>query len=185
LSVGLAIVVVACVYFLIVSPGFRKFALFALVLAAGMVALLLYRLNDSSHRWDEQRASTEAPNIEIKSEELLLEDVALKRPSYAAADGSPLDDWILTGTVTNQSKYALQSMAFEVLVTDCPLQKTTDPQNCRTIGQQGAQVSSVVPSGQTRAFSSYALRFQGMPAAGNRYQRSFSWKLIQARPDVN
>jgi hypothetical protein len=150
-----------------------------------MVALLLYRLNDSSHKWDEQRASTDASNIEIKSEELLLEDVALQRPSYAVADGGSLDEWILAGSVTNQSKYTLRSMVFDVLVTDCPLQKTAGPQNCRTIGQQRAQISSVVPSGQTRAFSSYALRFQGMPAADHRYQRNFSWKLILAWPEVN
>jgi hypothetical protein len=178
MTIGTAIVVVAAVYFLIVSPGFR---MVAGAIAAGAIVLLLwltYRSNESSREWNQQRQATEslAPT-EIKSQELALADVKMERSSWAVADNSSLDEWVLTGTVTNNSKHSLGRLTFEITVLDCPLKvspgSTASDVNCRTVGQRQQETSANVPAGQTRAFSSNAIRFPDMPALDRRYQRKF------------
>jgi hypothetical protein len=67
----------------------------------------------------------------------------------------------------------------------CPLQTTgSSSVNCRTVGQQSVEMSAAVPARQTRAFSSYALRFAGMSALDRRYQRQFNWTLQEVSQDA-
>jgi hypothetical protein len=225
MSIGMAIVIVASVYFLIVSPGFRKVVGVILVGAVALFVWFIARSNDTSQQWNnpQPQATIRPPSkpaqaapydwsdvstplapaatngglnaasddradlaaTEIKAQDLELSDIALRRPSYAVADGGSLDEWLLTGTITNNSKYPLGSLIFEVTVHDCPLQKTgSSSANCRTVGQQSVEVSAAVPARQTRAFSSYALRFAGMPALDRRYQRQFNWTLQEVSRDT-
>ena len=59
--------------------------------------------------------------------------------------------WVLSGTVTNNSKFDLGSMKFLVTIRDCPINKT----DCIIIGEDSATVYVGVPAGQARLFKSY------------------------------
>jgi hypothetical protein len=188
MTVGMAIVLVATVGFLVVSPGFRKVAG---VIAASAIVLfvLLWIVNHSieSHDRDQWQAAESLPPKEIKAQELALANVKMERPSWAVAGGGPLDEWLLTGTVTNNSKHSLGSLTFEITVLDCPTPGSAGTRasnsNCLTVGQQKQDTSASVPPGQTRAFSSHAISFPSMPALEHRYQREFKWKLVKIDAD--
>jgi hypothetical protein len=188
MTIGMAIVVVAMVGFLIVSPGFRKVVT---VIAAGAIVLLavLWIVNRSieSHDRDQMQDAESLPPTEIKAQELALANVTMERPSWAVADGGSLDEWLLTGTITNNSKHSLGSLTFEITVLDCPIPGSAgirdSSSNCLTVGQRKQDTSASVPPGQTRAFSSKAISFPNMPALDQRYQRKFNWKLIKIDAD--
>jgi hypothetical protein len=188
MTIGMAIVLIATVGFLIVSPGFRKVVG---VIAAGAIALLalLWIVNRSieSHDRDQMQAAESLPPTEIKAQELTLANVKMERPSWAVPDGGSLDEWLLTGTVTNNSKHSLGSLIFEITVLDCPIPGSAgirdSNSNCLSVGQRKQDTSASVPPGQTRAFSSNAISFPNMPALDQRYQRKFNWKLVKIDAD--
>jgi hypothetical protein len=146
------IVVIAIIYFMIVSPGFRSVAIL-IVLGVGIgIYVLVENDKKQSERWRQEQAGRERLALtSIDASDLSLSDVQLVK--------SP---WTLKGNVVNNSKYGLGSLTFLVKVEDCPPQKP-----CITIGQESASVSVSVPPGQMRAFRSSALRFDGMPSAVN------------------
>jgi hypothetical protein len=187
MAIGTAVVLVAAIFFLIVSPGFRKVVF---VIVGGAIALLVLiwvmsRSDGSSREWTQLRQAAESlPPKEIKSQELALDNVKMERPSWAVAGSSSLDEWLLTGTVTNNSQHSLGSLIFEITVLDCPLQGgRVSNVNCRTVGLEKQETSANVPPGQTRAFSSKAISFPNMPALDQGYQRKFNWKLVKIDAD--
>src|SRR5260370_9728902 len=181
MTIGLAIAAIAIVYFMIVSPGFRKTVGVIVVIAAALIGWLINNSNEEARRYEAGRAATERfAATAIRTDDLFLMDVSLRKPSYAAV--ANWDEWIIEGTVTNNSRYSLGSLAFEVIVTDCPASgksATSDASrnDCRTVGQQRQSASVQVPPGQTRAFSSYAIKFPGMPRPYLRFLRTFSWTV--------
>jgi hypothetical protein len=197
MTIGMAIVVVAAMYFLIVSPGFRMVAI--IVLLAGGIGIVYWinRDQERSREWQTAQEQAErAPEIIIRPEELSLTDVKLVRPSYASA----LDDWLMTGTVTNNSRHELAALEFQISVTDCskhPAQMSGQQQRadeCLTVGEQRVSVyldgsdtyrkSLTVPAGHTRNFSSNAIRFIGMPPAPRAGAiRRTGWKVVEVRAD--
>jgi hypothetical protein len=103
------------------------------------------------------------------------------------------------GRPNEQLGHGLEALTFEVTVMNCggdPLQisgKQT-PQStgdCLTVGQQRVPLrgdtsntyqKGVVPPGQTRSFTSYAVHFDGMPPTVRPgANRSFTWKLVEVR----
>jgi hypothetical protein len=193
MNIGLAIMVIAVIYFLIVSPGVRKAAAFIFVgIFVGLAVLTAWSIYHSEEtgrqeqqQWEEaQRFAATA----IKPSDLALEDVAFVKPSYCLGMESSsicISDWTLKGVVTNNSNYALAWMTFEIEAVDCPVQRTVAAtnvprRNCRTVGQVQREAPASVPPGQTREFSSYAIKFEGIPPTDQQFQRTFSWTLIKA-----
>jgi hypothetical protein len=83
----------------------------------------------------------------------------------------------LKGVVTNNSNKLLTGLRFTVTILDCP-----PKQECRVIGQESVDTMPMmnVPVGQTRAFSSLALKFKDMPVSTN---KQFRWELIEVTTD--
>jgi hypothetical protein len=180
----LAIVVVAVLAFLIISPGFRKVVGVLVFGIACAIALFVMNKSDGPTRQAKAPVVDGEP-IVINTSDLALSAITVVRPSYDA--NGVLDEWILQGVVTNNSKHALLGMKFEVVVLDCPRSANTNTTNtaskCRTIGQQRSDASINVPAGQTRAFSTFAIKFDGMPPADQRYERKFNWKTVELSAD--
>jgi hypothetical protein len=159
---------IALVFFMIISPGFRYFII-ALVVLGG---LGIYGWIEMEKKDDERRRQTDAETdaaekraarSAIALRDLALDEVRLKK-------GSPLT---LTGNVTNNSKYHLGSLRFRVWIEDCPEWAvapgpTVAPglKKCLTVGEVTVRANVPVPPGQMRAFSSSAVYFEGMPTTG-------------------
>src|SRR5262245_55124203 len=117
MTIGMAIVIVAAVFFLIVSPGFRKFALAAAVIGGIGIAYLINQSNEEARQRQAQQTQAERMRTTaIRREDLSLTDIQLLRPSNYAQAGY---DWVLKGTVTNNSAHALETFRLEVTITDC------------------------------------------------------------------
>jgi hypothetical protein len=147
-----AIVAIAIIYFMIVSPGFRGVAILIVVAAGIGIWVLLENDKKQSERRNQEEAARERLALtSIDAGDLSFSDVKLVKSTW----------WTFKGNVVNNSKYSLGWLTFLVKVEDCPPQKP-----CITIGQERTQVRVSVPPGQMRAFSS-DLKFEGMPAAAN------------------
>jgi hypothetical protein len=158
------IVVIAIIYFMIVSPGFRSVAIL-IVVAAGIGIWVLY---ENTQKENERRSQEQAAR-----ERFALTSINVRDLSFSDVQLAKSPRWTLKGNVVNNSKYDLGSLTFLVKMEDCPPQKP-----CITIGQESARISVSVPPGQMRAFSSSSLRFEGMPAAVN---LGWSYEITQVR----
>jgi hypothetical protein len=142
LIVGIVIMMMAA------SPAFRNFVIVVLILIGGGIWLLVENANkDSEQRKKTQQAQEYYAATAIKEADLTLSDVKLSPASYG------MGDFILSGTVANDSSSALTTIFFQVTLTDCR------DANCRVVGQKDASASVSVPPKQLRSFSSYAIRF--------------------------
>jgi hypothetical protein len=150
------IVLIALIYFMIVSSGFRYFIIGIVVL--GGIAIYVWNENEKKKSEREERAALSA----IGTTDIALDNVQLKKE---------FSSWVLTGNVTNNSKYGLRSLRIE----DCPPQK-----GCITIGQESVRAIVSVPPGQMRTFSSYSITFPGMPAASSPRWR---YEITEIRAD--
>ena len=219
---------VALIFFLIVSPGFRKAVALTSVGLSALTWWWIYHPEEASrkplsmplpmplplpqprplHRPQPQplplpqpqplplpqpqqqqsEASQTLAATVIKPSDLALEDVAFVKPSYCLGMESSsicISDWILKGLVTNNSNYALAWMTFEIKAVDCPVQSTVavthaPSRKCRIVGQVRREAPTSVPPGQTGEFSSYDIKFEGIPPKDLGFQRTFSWTLIKA-----
>jgi membrane protein implicated in regulation of membrane protease activity len=169
-----ALVVVAIIWFMIVSPAFRRIAVGLLVLVSLGIAWAVYNSNEETKVRQRQQAENERFAVTaIQAQDLLLADVTLKKEGAW---------WYLKGAITN-TKYALGKIGFLVTIQDCP-----QPQNCKVVGQEAASTNSgsysyndrtsIVPAGQVRLFSSYAMEFKNMPAASN---PQWNYKITEIR----
>jgi hypothetical protein len=154
------IVLIAIIYFLIVSPGFRYVAIILVCLAG----FAIYSLIENNKKENEARRQASVAVERAATTAIAISDISL-----SAVDLTKQQTWwTLKGNVVNNSKYTISSILFLVLVQDCSTQK-----ECVTIGQESARASVSVPAGQMRAFSTYALEFKNMPTVPNpkwRYQ---------------
>jgi len=132
-----AVVVLAIIYFMILSRGFRLLVIGLLIIVG--VGIYLTRKQNEAYRQQQaearqQQAEAERVRLQqqaeaerwattaIRSDELLLTDVSLNH-GYSG--------WTLKGTVTNNSKVALGSISFLITIKDCPTNK-----QCKIIGQE-------------------------------------------------
>jgi hypothetical protein len=69
----------------------------------------------------------------------------------------------LKGTITNNSKFSLRYLEFEVTVTDCQKSEGSETVDCQTVGQTTVGKFLAVPPFQTREFGTTALVFKNMP----------------------
>ncbi len=148
MTIGAAIVVLALVLFLILRPGL---ALLLVVIGAAVIAAFIGSLEkQTAKRVADAEQAKQLALSAIKPSDLSLRDVTL--------EGS-----ILKGTITNNSKYPLKYIEFEVTITDCQKSEGPSTNNCQTVGQTSVGKSLPVPATQTREFSTTALTFQNMP----------------------
>ena len=177
-AIPLLIVVVVLA---IVFPGFRYFALIAAVLAGGGYYLLLESEKKAAEESRKQKAAWEAwSRSAIDLKELHFSGVHLKNRSYGPY-------MALDGVVANNAKHVLGEFDVEVTLKDC--EDKTKETNCEVVGQAVGTATPVVPSGQTRSFSTSDPRFDNLPRevqvrcatqpcnAG----RVFNWRVTEIR----
>ena len=149
------IVLIALIWFMIVSPKFRYFIIGIVILGG----IAIYGWIEHDKKESERRRQTDASAI--APSDLVLDKVQLKKD---------VASWTLTGNVTNNSKYHLGSLGFMVLIEDCPDWAVVDhvpKKECITIGQETARANVSVPPGQMRVFLADSIYFKGMPATKN------------------
>jgi sensor domain CHASE-containing protein len=99
------LIVLAIIYFMIVSPGFRAVAIILLVVLGIGVALIMVNAEKQSEKQQEQRVEAERRAVNsISPNELSLSNVSLVKERYGG--------WTLQGTLTNNSKFNLDSVRF-------------------------------------------------------------------------
>jgi len=158
------LVVLAIISLMIASPAFRKAALILLGLVAlGVFYLVQQGTKEAQERERQQLAQEQRATTSIRPDEISLTEVALTKEQFGSW-------WVLTGTVTNNSKFDLASIQFSITMKDC-----VTSQNCRTVGQETTSTRNddswrtklLVPSGQVRLFSTRGMDFKGMPPVTN------------------
>jgi hypothetical protein len=112
-------------------------------------------------------------SMEVKKEEVKLEDVQLSRSGYGG--------YALSGNVVNDSYSWLTTIYFRITLNDC------QDSNCRIVGQEDASASVNVPPQQMRAFGSVAISFNDLPTLGPVKRRSWSYTItsLRGRPDTD
>ena len=156
------------IMWMVASPAFRSIVFIVLLVMGGGLWWLIDNSNKIAEKSRIEREAQERFALTaIKVSDLRLDDVKLKKVSYG------LSDYILEGTIINNSGYSLGRMWFEVTLTDC------QNENCRVVGQTTVSASMIVPPGQVRAFSSFALRFDNLPPVNG--SRTWVYKVISLR----
>jgi hypothetical protein len=159
------LIVLAIIYFMIVSPGFRTAAFVLLGIVGVGIYLIVQNNEKTAKEYQQQQAANERLAVtSIRPDDLVLSGVSLIPQSYG------LNDWQLKGTIANNSKLNLGSIRFLVTVQEC-----TPNQVCKIIGQETASTMSdngyspkpLVPAGQVRLFNTYAIKFANMPVVSN------------------
>ncbi|WP_314962778.1 hypothetical protein [Bradyrhizobium cosmicum] len=163
------LVVGAIITMMVASPAFRNFVIAALLLIGGGIWLLIENANkDAEQRKKAQQAQEYYAATAIKEADLTLTDVKLGPASYG------MSDFVLSGTVANDSNNALATIFFQVTLTDCR------EVICRVVGQKDASASVSVPPKQLRSFSSYAIRFENLPPVSTA-KRSWTYRITGLR----
>lgn len=140
---------------MVVSPGFR---MFALVIGAICVGGFFWLINRDTTKTN---AVSYVAQPKISQTELVFSDVALS-PSYGAY-------YKISGKVKNNSQSATFSEAdIKITIFDCP--RPDSMANCETIGQTTTSVRAETPPGQTRAFENGYVDFKNKPQP-----RFFRW----------
>jgi hypothetical protein len=160
---GILVFSVFC-WLMIVSPGFRYAAIGLVVLSVLFVWGVIEKTNRDAEVRNQQLAAQDyAARTSIKKEDLELANVKLTKDFH----------WILSGTVTNKSAFALGSMTFNVQMQDCPTENT-----CVVIGEsRGTAYSLNVPTKQMRTFSA-SFEFPNLPKA---MKPIWSYSIMETR----
>lgn len=124
----------AFVWLVIKFPGFRIAVGVIVVGIVGTIAYWTY----SDHR----------SHLLVKPNELAFSNVRLKRDFGSS--------YTVIGTIKNNSPHTLTGVALRVTLQDCP------KGSCVTIGQDNAEVYSIIPPSQMRTFDG-DLYFSDMP----------------------
>lgn len=153
--VGTAIVL-AIIYFMIVSPGFRVIAIFLLIGGAVLIGVAIQNDSVQSQKREREREAQTVVNRNrdavakslIAVGSLEFSNTSLKKDSL---------DWKFRGTVKNNSLHTLNEIHFRLRINDC----ADTP--CVTIGESDAFTNFlIVPPGQARSFEAEA-RFPNLP----------------------
>ena len=151
------------------SPAFRNFVIVVLLLIGGGICLLIENTNrDAEQRRKAQQAQAYYAATAIKEADLTLSDVKLGPASYG------MGDFVLTGTVANESNSALATIYFQMTLTDCR------DIACHVVGDKETSASVSVPPKQLRSFSSYAIRFDNLPPVATA-KRSWTYRITGLR----
>jgi hypothetical protein len=175
------IALIAIVFFMIVSPGFRAFIFVAFLLLAGA----FYWLVDSGARQSEEQrrreAARQALSKQIPDSDIRLSDATLDRVDTFGNT----EEMTISGNVTNKSSRQLSSLVltFEVTIRDCPSEGASD---CPIVGQRQTNSYGLsLPSGQMRAFSTSIMKFDHLPYNPKHRERLWNVINIRAIPDAD
>lgn len=154
-GLAIALVSIFVIYLLVVSPGFRIFALVLLV--GGGLALYAIIENGNKSAAERRRIAEAAERTAlslIKEESISISELSLKKQQYS-------DRWSLSANVLNNSNHAIEALDIVVIIQDCTPQ-------CVVVGQTTASISfsNGVPTQQMRAFQT-SMSFDGLPTLTN------------------
>jgi hypothetical protein len=162
MALGTAIVIGAFILFFIARPGLAL--TLGVIAVIGFVSLMSSRDKQTEERVRERNDAKRMALAAIKPDDLSMSDVTLSGPNFFAGH------FLLQGSVTNNSKFPVKYIGFEVTITDCTNSTSSSASDggrtCRTVGQGPIGVSLDVPPSQTRVFKTTALVFDGMPEPG-------------------
>jgi hypothetical protein len=158
------LIVLAIIYFMVV-PHLRSFV-FVLALIVGFgIYLVAGHANKENEQSNKQQVANEwRARNSIKPNDISLAGVSLVHLGSA---------WQLKGTITNNSKFSLDSIQFQVTIQDCV------GQSCKIIAQEDTQTEGAnIPAGQVRLFNTYSMEFKNMPPPN---KALWDYKIIQIR----
>lgn len=139
MSLGIAIFLIALIWFLIVNATFRKVAAVALaVLAVG--GILIFAYIEASTKEQENKRQLAKTYIKISQVELVD-----PRVSFSSYEGRPNG---ITGRAKNNSTYTLESVEVRLIFQDC-----LPTGNCETVGDEKEEIRVDVPPSQSRDFN--------------------------------
>jgi hypothetical protein len=145
-----AILVVAAIFFLIMSPGFRVFALL-LAGAAGVVLFMIVQTDNK--RAEEYRAAAQqqqtrdnAAWFKVRPEQMELRGISFT-PSYRI---DTKQAYTVDGSVKNNANETITKLALAVIAYDCPT-GVIEYSGCDVIGRATADLPSEIPAGEVRA----------------------------------
>jgi hypothetical protein len=156
-----AVVILTLIYFMIVSPGFRMFALCAIGLL-GFWAYSLYqseqkevtaRKAQAAARHEEELRQAAYQETLIPPRELKIINPVVDRDKYL------WEKWSFTGSVINSSKYRLTGIVVQLAALTC-----SSPQSCIVVGETTAEITFArgVPPSQARGFDTH-VEFRDIP----------------------
>jgi hypothetical protein len=191
-----AVVVLAIIYFMIVSLGFRYLVISMLILAAIGIYSIIVNANKESEAQHQQQAEARrvlvgqhaegerSATTAIRADELSLSNVSVVRFLQAPLKHEAWWRWRLKGIIANNSKMALGSISFVVTVKDCP-----SNQQCKIIGQKTAATRNdnyvLVSPGQVRLFQTNEMQFKNMFPSGNSRWEYKITEIRATRPATN
>jgi hypothetical protein len=159
MALGTAIVIGAFILFFIARPGLAL--TLGVIAVIGFVVLMSSRDKQTEERVREHNDAKRMALAAIKPDDLSMSDITLSGPNFVAGH------FLLQGSITNNSKFPINYMGFEVTITDCENSTSSSASNgsktCKTVGQRTIGVSLDVPPSQTRVFKTAASVFDGMP----------------------
>jgi hypothetical protein len=154
------IIVLAIIFFMIVSPGFRAFAILLLVSIAVLIGIAIKNSSEESERRSREYAAQAATERSREATARSLIPIAALKITDTSLTRGALD-WRFRGVVKNDSEYALTEMNFSLSINDC----SRSP--CVTIGESTANVLNImVPPNQARSFDASAT-FSNLPQASS------------------
>lgn len=166
------VIVLAIIYFMVISPGFRVFAFVLL----GGIAIWIYAQNESSNK-EAARAQIEraekdrarAKFDELAEKAIRLSELEIKDLKFGKFYGARYN---LDGIVYNKSDTTLLEIAITVTLSDC-----ANTAACVVVGEAMDTSTLNVPPGQARAFS-MTFNMQGVPEKSG---LQYVTKLTRAR----
>lgn len=166
------LVVLAIIYFMVVSPGFRIFAIILL----GGIAIWFYSLNESSKK-ENARAQVEQAEKDrarerfdaLAEKAIRVSELEIKELKFGKFYGAR---YSLDGVVYNKSDTTLLEIAIAVTLSDC-----ANAAACVVVGEAMDTSNLNVPPGQARAFS-MTFTMQGVPEKPG---LSYVTKLMRAK----
>jgi len=155
MTLGWALLIIAIVYFAIVSPGFRKIGLLIL---AGLVVLFIVVViyisrpkpsAEPTHSTAVMPASQPPPVVRREATGADLEVTDLKvGPAYSEVAGYRFraTGYELSARIKNKSQFAIPNITGELVALDC-----RTPNSCEVTGREHFSTYSLaIPPGETR-----------------------------------
>jgi hypothetical protein len=161
------LVLIALIFFMIVSPGFRYLIIGIVVLGGiAIYGWIKYEEKESERRQRTAAAQERAAQSALSRTDITLDDVQLKKESSW---------WVLKGE--RHQQFQIPPRLPWIHSSDRGLPATKRVHHHRSGERAGNRFRA---AGQMRAFSSYSIDFKGMPAASSPRWR---YEITEIRAD--
>jgi hypothetical protein len=147
-----AVLIIAGIFFFIVSPGFR---VLVLVIAGLAAAALLLFFQAENKRSEERRATLareqardSAAWVQVRPEQIQLRDIRFA-PTYRMGSNQV---YSVEGSIKNNAGESITKVALSVVAHDCPA-GISEYSRCEIIGRASTDLTTEVPPGEVRAIN--------------------------------